>query len=224
MAVSQGQSSNAVMDRCVGGGSSISGVPRENLSSSSQSVAVKEKRVEGDVPETNRVEGEVPKTNNNQGASNTNKSDDVESTNNINDASNDQPQNPPSTLVQTVGNRSFKVTRMMVAQQMMLVLSFPRGLTLLTPDSDSNQPTENGVAQLDVHRKFLPSFNKYLHWISFTFTTGHKVQAQIMLPTRLSAACQLVQGGASACFLHCPFRVQRRPQVPTRRRRINGRK
>merc|ERR1719319_446518 len=114
---------------------------------------------------------------------------------------------------------------MMVQQQMMLVLSFPRGLTLLMASTDANRPSYGGLAQLDVHRKFLPSFNKYLHWISFTFQeTGRKVQAQIMLPTRLTAACQLVQGGAQACFLQSPFRIQRRQQAPTRRRRVNGRR
>lgn len=139
---------------------------------------------------------------------------------------NKEPQSPPSTLVQTVGNRPFKVVQMMVQQQLMLILSFRSGITLLMPTTDANRPTEGGVAQLDVHRKFLPSFNKYLHWISFTFQgTGGNVLAQIMLPTRLAAACQLVKGGASACFLQSPVRIQRRPQVPTRRRRIiNGRR
>jgi len=130
----------------------------------------------------------------------------------------EQPQYPVSTLVQSVGNRPFELSLRTIHALQLLILTFPRGLTLLMAANDVNRPIVNGVAQLDVHRKFLPAFEKYLHWITFTFpTTGTKVQAQIMLANRLEAACNLIQGGACACFLNSPFRQQRRSQ-PSRRR------
>jgi hypothetical protein len=128
------------------------------------------------------------------------------------------PQYPVSTLVQSVGNRPFEISLRTIHNLQLLILTFPRGLTLLMAATDANRPAVNGAAQLDVHRKFLPAFEKYLHWITFTFpTTGTKVQAQIMLANRLEAACNLIQGGACACFLNSPFRQQRRAQ-PSRRR------
>jgi len=144
--------------------------------------------------------------------------------NNIESPPKDEEEQPPvvqqpvNTLVQTVGNRPFHISLHTVHNLQLFILTFPRGLTLLMSPSDPKRPTANGVAQLDVHRKFLPTFGKYLHWITFTFQgTGNNVKAQIMLPTRLEAACNLIQGGASACFINCPFRVPRRPQTNKRR-------
>jgi len=136
----------------------------------------------------------------------------------------EQPEQPDgggeqvSTLVQTVGDRPFHMSIQTVHNLQLLILTFPRGLTLLMSPSDAKRPQSNGIAQLDVHRKFLPAFGKYLHWITFTFQgTGTNVKAQIMLPSRLAAACNLIQGGASACFINCPFRVPRRLQNNKRR-------
>jgi len=131
----------------------------------------------------------------------------------------EQPElQPANTLVQTVGTRPYHLTLQTVHNLSLVVLSFPRGLTLLMSPSDPHVPSQDGAAQLDVHRKFLPNYGKYLHWITFTFQgKGTNTKAQIMLPTRLEAACQLINGGASACFINCPFRVLRRSKNNGRR-------
>jgi hypothetical protein len=86
-----------------------------------------------------------------------------------------------------------------------LVISFEKGLTLLMSNNEEKRPRMNGVAHLDKHRKFLPSFGKYLHWITFIFPTNFRFPSQIMLTNRLLQACRLMNVGASACFLTSPF-------------------
>lgn len=128
-------------------------------------------------------------------------------------------QYPVSTHVQYVGNRPFELSLRTINNLQLLILTFPRGLFLLMAANNANCPTVNGESELNVHRKFIPAFKKYLHWITFTFTTtGTKVHAQIMMANRLEAAGNLTQGGGSACFLESPFKQQRRSQP--RRRRI----
>ena len=109
---------------------------------------------------------------------------------------------PVATLIQTVGNRHYELSTRTVHATPVIILTFPRGLTLMMPAQVLNNPNQPGLARLDVHRKFLPNFGKYLHWINFTFLqTENRIKAQIVLRTRLEAACRMIKEGGSACFL-----------------------
>ena len=121
------------------------------------------------------------------------------------------PVFPVVTLVQSVGNRSYELSTRTVHATPVIILTFPRGLTLMVPAHALDHLNQLGSARLDVHRKFLPNFGKYLHWIVFTFMqTGNRIKAQIVLRTRLAAACQMIREGGSACFLGNPLRAFRR--------------
>lgn len=123
-----------------------------------------------------------------------------------------------NTLVQNVGPRPFEISDKEINNTQLLILTFPSGLTLLMPHADIKRPTENGVAKIDVHRKFLPTFGKYLHWIVFTFPkTGNQIKAQIMKQDRLEASYNLIHGGASACFISNPYTVHRQSHINKRR-------
>lgn len=135
-------------------------------------------------------------------------------------------QNPPNipivTLVQSLGIRQYRMCVRTVDGHQLCVITFQghRGLTLLLAPSYPHRPTDlTGLVQLDVHRKYLTTYGKYLHWVTFTFqSTGHRVQAQIMLNTRLNAAYNMVEGGAAACFINSPFPLLRRAQASKRQR------
>ena len=120
------------------------------------------------------------------------------------------------TLVQTMGIRPYQTFLTTINQVPLATLKFPMGMTLLMSPSDPLLPATTGEARVDVHRKFLPIFGKFLHWISFWFPTT-RVKAQIMRPNRTMAAYDLVRGGAAAVFINSPFRTPRRTQVNKRR-------
>ena len=131
---------------------------------------------------------------------------------------------PVSTLVQTVGNRPYERSTRVIYGTSVAVLAFPSGLTLLIPSQASNHLGQAGTARLSVHRKFLTGYDRYLHWMAFVFVqSGIKVSAQIMLMSRLEAACQMIDGGGSACFLANPVRVYRRNKNAGPRIRITTR-
>lgn len=131
---------------------------------------------------------------------------------------------PVSTLVQRVGKRGFVKTQRNVDGMEVLVLSFPRGLTILMAANNENRPIANGLAEMSVHRKFITPAAMYLHWVSITFTIGGpKIQAQIMKQDRLSAALAMVRGGAYACFLRSPLRPLRRERNIRRRKLTSNR-
>ena len=126
-----------------------------------------------------------------------------------------------TTLVHRLGIRKYFVTKKTLNGVKMLVLIFPGSggprLTLLTPAASHFGENNRGEAELDVHRKFLTSYGKFLHWISFGFPgQERRVQAQIMLPTRIQAAIEMVSKGTSAAFLDCPPSLQRRGQANKR--------
>lgn len=131
--------------------------------------------------------------------------------------------NPPTTLVRTIGNRPYRTVLTTLNQIPIGILKFPRGLTLFMSPSSPLFPATTGEAHLDVHRKFLPIFGKFLHWITFTFP-GSRVKAQIMIPRRLEFAYNMVRGGSAAVFVNPP--LQRRPVNPPlqRRPRINNKR
>ena len=137
------------------------------------------------------------------------------------------PQQLPqssSTLIQSLGKRRYATSVCTYGQFHLCLLTFPHGLTLLMSPSHSLLPLMNGEAQLDVHRKFLPDFGKFLHWITFTFENGvSRVKAQIMLPNRVGAACNMVKGDVAAAFIHSPFGKHRRTTSNNRRQNINVR-
>lgn len=118
---------------------------------------------------------------------------------------------PVSTLVQTVGDRPYERSTRVIHGTSVAVLAFPSGLTLLIPSQALNHLAQAGTARLSVHRKFLTGYGRYLHWMAFMFVqSGIKVTAQIMLMSRLAAACQMISGGGTACFLANPLRTSRR--------------
>ena len=121
------------------------------------------------------------------------------------------PVFPVVTLVQSVGNRPYELSTRIVHATPVAILTFPRGLTLMVPAHALDHLSQLGSARLAVHRKFLPNFGKYLHWIAFTFVqSGIRITAQIVLTTRLAAACQMIREGGTACFLANPLRTFRR--------------
>ena len=134
------------------------------------------------------------------------------------------PVFPVVTLVQSVGNRPYELSTRTVHATPVAILTFPRGLTLMVPAHALDHLNQLGSARLDVHRKFLPNFGKYLHWIVFTFMqTGNRIKAQIVLRTRLAAACQMIREGGSACFLENPLRTFRRSRSIGQRSCISSR-
>ena len=121
------------------------------------------------------------------------------------------PAFPVATLVQTVGNRPYELSTRVVYGTLVTILTFPAGLTLMIPSQALNHLNQVGTARLAVHRKFLPDYGRYLHWIAFTFVqSGIKITAQIVLMSRLAAACQMISEGGTACFLANPLRTFRR--------------
>ena len=131
---------------------------------------------------------------------------------------------PVSTLVQTVGNRPYERSTRVIHGTSVAVLAFPSGLTLLIPSQALNHLDQAGTARLSVHRKFLTGYGRYLHWMAFVFVqSGIKVTAQIMLMSRLEAACQMIGGGGTACFLANPLRTFRRNKNAGPRIRITTR-
>ena len=122
--------------------------------------------------------------------------------------------NPATTLVQTIGTRPYQTVITTINQIPLAILKFQRGLSLLMSPSSPLLPAMTGEAHLDVHRKFLPMFGKYLHWITFIFH-GSRVMAQIMLPKRLGAAYTMVHGGSAAVFMNSP--LHRRSRVKNKR-------
>ena len=128
--------------------------------------------------------------------------------------------NPVITLVQSIGTRPYQTVMTTIHQTPLAILKFQRGLSLLMSPSCPLLPAMTGQAHLVVYRKFLPTFGKYLHWIKFSFN-GSRVLAQIMLPRRLGAACNLVAGGAAAVFMNPP--LQRRSIFKNKRRCKNKR-
>ena len=133
-----------------------------------------------------------------------------------------QLQIPVITLVRSLGINQHRMCERSVDGHQLCVITFPghRGLTLLLSPSHPHCPRGMvGLVQLDVHRKYLTTYGKYLHWVTFTFQpTGHRVQAQIMLPSRLNEAYNMVEGGAAACFINSPFSLLRRTQARKRHR------
>ena len=131
---------------------------------------------------------------------------------------------PVSTLVQTVGDRPYERSTRVIHGTSVAVLAFPSGLTLLIPSQALNHLAQAGTARLSVHRKFLTGYGRYLHWMAFMFVqSGIKVTAQIMLMSRLAAACQMIGEGGTACFLANPLRTSRRNRNTGPRTRIAAR-
>ena len=117
---------------------------------------------------------------------------------------------PVSTLVQTVGDRPYERSTRVIYGTSVAVLAFPSGLTLLIPSQALNHLDQAGTARLSVHRKFLTGYGRYLHWMAFMFVqSGIKITAQILLMSRLEAACQMIGGGGTASFLDNPLRTFR---------------
>ena len=131
---------------------------------------------------------------------------------------------PVTTLVQTVGNRPYERSTRVIYGTSVAVLTFPSGITLLIPSQALNHLDQAGTARLSVHRKFLTGYGRYLHWMAFMFVqSGIKVTTQIVLMSRLAAACQMVSEGGTACFLANPLRTSRRNKNTGPRIRITTR-
>jgi len=146
-----------------------------------------------------------------------------EEENNRQDQKEEEPT-PVNTFVKKL-IMPYKISSQQVVNgQEVMILTFAGGLTLLMSPNDPNPPNMEGMAELDVHRKLLPAYGKYLHWICLSFPNrGVIVRAQLMLPGRLQAALAMVSSGAAAAFVQPPFRMQRRPIAMKRRKGTNGR-
>ena len=121
------------------------------------------------------------------------------------------PVFPVTTLVQTVGNRPYERSARVIYGTSVAILTFPSGITLMIPSQALSHLDQVGTARLTVHRKFLTDYGRYLHWLAFMFVqSGIKVTAQIVLVSRLGAACQMISEGGTACFLANPLRTFRR--------------
>ena len=134
------------------------------------------------------------------------------------DVTGQEPNFPISTLVQRVGHRTFRMSYRDIMGERVLLIEFPRGLTVLMGAHNPGRPFSNGLAEILVHRKFLIQAARYLHWIHLRFPReGTSIQAQILLPDRLHTAMAMIQRGACACFLQSPMRPLRR-EIYARRR------
>ena len=132
------------------------------------------------------------------------------------------PTFPVSTLVQRVGQRAFRQSYRYIMGERILLIEFPRGLTVLMGAHNPNRPFSNGFAEILVHRKFLIHAARYLHWIRLNFhREGTSTQAQILLQGRLQTAIAMIRRGACACFLQSPVRSLRR-EANTRRRSLQA--
>ena len=135
---------------------------------------------------------------------------------------NEQPQYPAASLTQQANNKAFLLGRRRIGANTFKIVSFERGLTLILPEDAENHPHTDGRADIHVHRKFLNNFGKFLHWIIFSFNNPNSrisIPAQIMLPHRFDAGCEIVRNGGTACFLANPF-----PQRRRRSRRLQGKR
>ena len=131
---------------------------------------------------------------------------------------------PVATLIQTVGNRPYKRTTRVIHGVLVTVLTFPTGLTLMVPPQALNHLEQVGTGRLSVHRKFLPDYGRFLHWIAFEFVRyGIRITAQVMLMSRLAAASQMISEGGTACFLANPLRTFRRNKNTRSKLCINSR-
>ena len=123
----------------------------------------------------------------------------------------------PSTLVQSSEGKNFLISRRTVEGTKILIVTFPRGLTILMNANNVNRPRCPGEATIEVHRRFITREAKWLHYVRILFIHGRQIQAQILLPSRLSAALELIKGGHCGCFLQNPLRPLRQSRNLRRR-------
>ena len=129
-----------------------------------------------------------------------------------------------TTLVQDLGYRRYETSQRTVGHHHLTTIMFtPSGLTVIMSPSHPQHPAKgSGNGKLELHRKLLPEYGKFLHWVTIAFAgTDGKLNAQIVLPGRLAAACQMTEGGAAAAFVNPPFRPIRRQAINLNRRRKN---
>ena len=126
---------------------------------------------------------------------------------------NEHPPYPLASLTQQANNKAFLLGRRRIGADMFKIISFERGLTLILPEDEADHPHTAGHADIHVHRKYLNNFGKFLNWIIFSFKNPNNrisIPAQIILPTRVDAGCEIVRNGGTACFLNNPFPQRRR--------------
>ena len=134
---------------------------------------------------------------------------------------NEQPPFPLASLIQQALNKEFLLGRRRNGEHMLKILRFDRVLTLILPEDGETHPHTAGQCDIFIHRKFLNQYEKFLHWIIFVFKNPNNqisIPAQIMLPTRVGAGCEIVKDGGAACFLNNPIPQRRRTS-----RRFQGR-
>ena len=122
-----------------------------------------------------------------------------------------------STLVQRSARKNFLISRRTIRGTELLIVTFPRGLTILMNANNVNRPRCPGEATIEVHRRFITREAKWLHYVRILFIHGRQIQAQILLPSRLSAALELIKCGGSGCFLQNPLRPLRQSRNLRRR-------
>ena len=79
--------------------------------------------------------------------------------------------------------------------------SLSPSLNVVIPSEHIPCPSTEGLAKVELNRKFLTNFGKNLNWVKVTFNeNGNIVQAQIMKSERQQAACNLLKAGAAVAF------------------------
>ena len=131
--------------------------------------------------------------------------------------------NEQAMLIRTVESMTFEVTNHQIGSVLYKVLQFTTGLTL-TFRSNPLLPVTGGTARLQVYKKLIPRYQKYLIWIEFKIhRTGRTISAQWILANRVRRACSLMREGLPTCFNRNPFLIRRSTKSPRRIRTTNQR-
>lgn len=120
---------------------------------------------------------------------------------------------PVSTLIQAVHNKPFVVRHRTTMGRRMKRLEFRVSLTLLMDDDNQLIQDVMGNAKIEVHRKFMPQYEKFLHWIKIVIgTDGPTIKAQLFFDMELACNHARTTGFA---FIQDerPKRVTRRPRT-----------
>ena len=131
-----------------------------------------------------------------------------------------------TTLVQDLGYRGYDTSQRTVGHHHLTVVMFtPSHLTVIMSQTHPQRPANSsGKSKVEVHYKLLPEYGKFLHWVTIAFDgTDNKLNAQIVLPGRMAAACQMTERGAAAAFVNPPFRPIRRQSRRKKNKIINSR-
>lgn len=127
-------------------------------------------------------------------------------------------ENEPQ-FIESLGSFPFTTRTIRVKQELICLLYFPIGTTLIIPPYHPVRYANGGLCQLDVYQKYLPTHKKFLNWIKFTFFDIfiQSIKAQIIFENRTRPGLNLVKNGGSICFEKCPVEFKRRKKSQNRK-------